>query len=68
MRITTLVLTTAALALPLTSCSWSGGPAARTQVAECNPDCSARCRVDCTGSGDSSGYDECVQGCRCGCE
>lgn len=69
MQIVTRALAVAAFALGLSApsaCAWSGGEA--ESEGECNPDCLSQCRAECTNSVDADGYDQCTEGCDCGCD
>ena len=70
MRTARLVLATLTLGVALLpgafGCAWSGDDS--EDAGACNPDCVNECHGSCTTAGDSEGYDECMEGCSCGCD
>lgn len=59
------VLTALAFPILALGCAWSGGD---QDDGECNPTCLAECRSQCTNSVDADEYDQCSEGCDCGCD
>ena len=59
-------LTTAlALGIFALGCAWGGGD---DDDGDCDPTCLAECRSQCTNTGDADEYDQCSEGCDCGCD